>query len=338
MRPTWIWIAVAAGTCTFMHGSGVAAENLLFRSGFEADTHLEEAERKAGPNDRDPALEAIINYDGGYSSAGRLRADDIVQVFVGKDHSTGYDWEREKLIDRLPGLVDIIIDDWHGRPNEDAYLKLIDDPEGERGRILQFTVVSDDGKGPLARPVMDLELDPKEFKQLGVCYDFKIDESFKAVPFEELDNPWWLFSEIWANPEKADDMRALPVYLKHRGDACAFSSIVFRVSPVTGNFQTRWKIPAASEAPIMPFGEWVRIGSYFRPGPAGEGRYLLQVNGQTVFDVRDRDLSGSRGGWFSWSPLKFYIALSLSTWMRENGTPATVYYDNLELVEGFPDE
>ena len=87
---------------------------------------------------------------------------------------------------------------------------------------------------------------------------------------------------------------------------------------------------------MIRIGQWVTIELYFRPGSAGQGRFFLACNGQTVFDVRNRDFNLGGSDWFNMSFLKTYLDLRTTNWMREHGTPAATYYDNLEVWTGLP--
>jgi hypothetical protein len=97
-----------------------------------------------------------------------------------------------------------------------------------------------------------------------------------------------------------------------------------------------WRREPAPAAATLPINQWVTVDMFLKRGPAGVGQFYLACDGRVVFDVRDTDIGAEDCRLRFWSPLKLYLDVTTVDWLRERGTPAMVYYDNLEFWSGAP--
>jgi hypothetical protein len=265
---------------------------LYFRSGFESDVNLHDYQR-----------------------------------FTGPDRSTGFDWSR--LGDMVPAVREFNFKYWGGVCPEDAYVDIIDDPEGQRGRILHAQVNSDSGGGVRCRTGGSLHFD-REFEQLCVRYRYKISEAYQAVVDNNIGG-WWLISELWTTgPEH--DRASMPLYL-HKGDGYFWFRQTLRARQ-ENSFETLWEVK--NEDFRIPLGRWVEVVHLVRPGPAGVGRIYLSMDGQQVLDIQDKPIAWEERHWKNWTCLKLYEGLPITDFLRERGTPAQVWYDDFEIWSDIP--
>jgi len=86
----------------------------------------------------------------------------------------------------------------------------------------------------------------------------------------------------------------------------------------------------------VKFGEWFTVEIFLEPGPAGTGRFLYRINGQTVFSVADRDLQYKNSPLHTFEIFKLYQDSTIIDWMRKHGTPCQAWYDDLEYWDDMP--
>jgi hypothetical protein len=84
------------------------------------------------------------------------------------------------------------------------------------------------------------------------------------------------------------------------------------------------------------FGEWFTVEIFLKPGPAGSGRFLYRIDGQTVVSVADRDVQYKNSPLHTFEIFKLYQDSTIIDWMRNNGTPCQAWYDDLEYWDDMP--
>lgn len=86
----------------------------------------------------------------------------------------------------------------------------------------------------------------------------------------------------------------------------------------------------------VKFGEWFTVEIFLKPGPAGTGRFLYRIDGQTVFSVADRDIQYKNSPLHTLEIFKLYQDATIIDWMRNHGTPCQAWYDDLEIWDDIP--
>ena len=97
-----------------------------------------------------------------------------------------------------------------------------------------------------------------------------------------------------------------------------------------------WKVENKS-IPVK-FGEWFTVEIFLKPGPAGKGKFTYRTDGQTVFDIGDRDIQYKNAPLHTFQIFKIYMDSSIIDWMRNHGTPCQAWYDDLEYWDDMPGE
>lgn len=247
--------------------------------------------------------------------------------FRGKDNATGYSWD--KFGDYIPSVKEFNFKYWGGKCPEDAYVDIVPDPDGVRGKVLHAQVNSDSGGGVRCRTEGSMYFD-KSFDQLCVRYKYEISDAYQAV----LDNNikgWWLISELWTTgPEH--DRASMPLYIS-RGDGCFHFCQTLRAKK-GGSFRTQWSVENREYR--IPLGKWVEVVHMVKRGPAGIGRVYLKFDGHVVFDIRDKPIVWDNRQWKYWSCLKLYEDVTITDFLGKRGTAAQVWYDDFEVWSDIP--
>jgi hypothetical protein len=271
-----------------------------------------------------PVRSAELLFKTGFEP--EVRFEDYRQ-FRGKDLGTGFDYD--KISQLIPHVSSFGFKYWGGRCPEDAYVEIISDPEGKRGQILHAQVNSDSGGGVRCRTEGSLNFH-EPFDQICVRYQYKISEAYQAV-LENRVKGWWLISELWSEGAETD-RASLPLYLE-RGDNFFWFRQTLRAK--SGNsFTTLWE--AKNERFAVPLGRWVDVVHLVKPGPAGTGRMVFIMDGETVLDILDQPIVWGNRRWKYWSCLKLYEGVGVTDFLRKRGTPAQVWYDDFEVWSDLP--
>ena len=274
---------------------GTAAK-LYFKSGFESDVILKDFRR-----------------------------------FQDKDMSTGYNWNR--LGSAIPGVSEFNIKYWGGQCPNDAYVDIINDPDGFRGQVLHAQVNSDSGDRTRCRTEGSLYFD-KPIDQLCIRYQYKISDAYQAV-LDDNVRGWWLISEMWTEGPNTD-RASQPIYLYRGNDHFYFTATLRERKKEGRGYNTLWKVENPDYK--IPLGKWVEVVHYIKPGPAGEGRLYFKFDGHVVFDIKGKPIAWNNRRWRYWSCLKLYEDVTITDFLRKRGTPAQVWYDDFEVWSGIPNE
>ena len=287
---------------------------LLFRSGFEPGTNIK-----------------IIDNQ----KAGKLD----VAYLIGADVESDYDWDK---LNEVIGIKDrMTFEFWGTHRGVDADLKIVDDPDRSRGKVLysEYLSNSESGiyKGVTSLTQASLKLD-SNFKQLGVRYKIKISEAYNALLAPEFaldsnaDFGWWLISEMWTLRHQDGTAGSQPIYLRKSEKGFTFSAVMrYRdghAHPVV------WTVD--NNDFTLPIVKWIEIVHFVRVGKAGEARLYFSVDGVVVFDIQDKDIEWKGMDWRSWSCMKAYQNQEITNFLRERGTPSETWYDDFEIWSGIP--
>jgi hypothetical protein len=303
----WILGAVLLSTLSF--GASEETPRLVFRSGFEAGTHI--VSESAGPN------------------RGRHR-------LAGVDHATGYDW-RESL--SRAGLTDDAFFQYvissHEIPGDfvTTEVREMNGPSGQPTQVLYLGVKGDDPAAPaLSRNEYDIH--PKlAWRQGYARYAMFIHPDF----LQKAPDDAWVMVMEWKEPRApgvstggTNNWRANITLQRRSGAPFAWQFLRQEVQPTR---QDEQKIVHAT-APV-PVGRWFTVETFWRWGRGG--RIWFAVDGQTVFDEFGRfEHAINPLGLKFWALFKNYRGLNWYDADLSNGDETWFAYDDVEIWSDFP--
>ena len=132
--------------------------------------------------------------------------------------------------------------------------------------------------------------------------------------------------------DRGEKIHTLHVNVNRQGNAF-FYSVGWRT---IGPAQQIWKVEN-KDIPVK-FGEWFTVEIFLKPGPAGSGKFIYRIDGQTVFSIADRDIQYKNAPLHTLQIFKIYMEASIIDWMRNHGTPCQAWYDDLEYWDDMPGE
>jgi len=297
---------------------GKPVAQLIFRTGFEADT-------VGSPTD------AHIDI-------------------TGVDRSVGppNDWERD--LKGHPKLGGFKVQYQGGEP-EHRYARIIDDPTREGNRVLHYwletprTPAGDGFKGRIQANI---------FRNTGLIEMYKRVRLYVHPDVEVLRDlqeavPWFMIEELWFDPPWANGRHPFRISLHISKGAGVGAPFQFHIHGQEWDFGAeRWQPTVWSETfedYAVPTGEWLTIEPRYRMGDAGSGRIKFAVTPadgvrRPVFEITNwtyRPNAPEPIPLTDWNPLKLYTAGKTVDYIRENGGAAQIYWDDLEIWEGWPE-
>jgi hypothetical protein len=216
---------------------------------------------------------------------------------LGYDSSTNYKWED--FLKNVP-ILNVNSFSFDGcTTNDDAFVNIVNDPEGKRGKVLRYQVNQETGGGVTCRIENHFGF-VKPFKQICLRYKFRVSEAYEQVRTEPNLLSWLSINEMWTGTGGARG--SLGMGLRKEGTIFFFRVLMRHFDG--SKYIDDWFF----ENRVVPvtFGKRVEVVHYVKAGPAGTGRFYYSWNGQVVFDVKNEIVDYNNMGWAYGSFLKFY--------------------------------
>lgn len=305
-----------------MISSIIFSQQLLFNSGFEEGTRLEQ----------------ISNG----------HADGDIEI-IGKDLSVNEpnDWVAD--IDENPLLGDIELQ-YQGGDSTMRYAKIINEPGKESNRVLQFWTHYPNVKGRKTRIQANL-FERKGQDMPGI---YELYQSVRIFLPEEMnllkDYPdrinWLTIFEVWNNIQWKDDPYPFRITIGIGKETLGHGSLHFimgaedyeygNAGKERGYHDIWYQMNKKIEVPV---GEWFTLEYYVKEGDKETGRFfmLMQKEGEekkVICDIRDftcNTRDPNPDGITLWNPIKLYTSKKLVDYMRENNSALEILWDDLEI-------
>lgn len=293
--------------------------NLIFRTGFEADT-------VGSPED------AHIEITG-----------------VDRSVEPPNDWERHLKGHRKLGGFRI---QYQGGEPEDRHARIIDDPTAEGNRVLWYwlrnprTPAGDGFKGRIQANIYD------NTDLTAVCKRVRmyLHPDLEIMKTTEDAIRWFTIEELWFDPFWPGGKFPFRINLNVAKDEGAGQGLHFYVYGQQWDFDAELWQPTIWDQHNRSFhvsiGEWLQIETRYRMGNASSGRLQFAV---TTGDGARHDIFDITNWTYSpiaphpipmthWNPLKLYTSSKTVELIRDKGGVAQIYWDDLEIWDGWPED
>jgi hypothetical protein len=277
---------------------------LVFKTGFEGDTHL----IPAGQSDND-----IVGHDPTQPNKSDIKTD--------------------------LGINSFRIEYTHGDISR-RYAKIIPEPGNPKNHVLEFWVADswhateNQTKARVQADIYGLKKGFPEFYQSVRVY---LDPNFAALRKYPHPILWFTLAEFWNHTYWAG-----PKY-KYRtglgiGKPTADESDLNFICNAEGDYQHQlWQ--GKNLKVKVPIGHWFTLEYYYKLGNAQTGRFYVAMTPdggrrQVVYDIQGWTCNPNDPapeGMTDWNPMKLYTSKELVAFMKAQGKPLQIYWDDLEI-------
>lgn len=294
-----------------------------------------------GNDDEEPDKEELVFQSGFGGSTqilqrGTSSNDDITGSERDVPNSS---WDRLKT----DGDIRSVYFNYTGGTIQQRRAEITDDPTGVDNKVLRFWIreAYDASEGQVKARVQlefhNIQGGFKEFYQ-SVRVLFPA-ESFNALRNYPNTFDWLTISEFWNNEWwDASEKHGFRISLSVRKpDSGADKDLYFGLTAEDMGFVDVWNCNESRFK--IPIGKWFRMDYYYREGDKNSGRFYMTVTPdgeeqQVVFDIRDfthNTTDTSPDGVTAYNPLKLYTSHELMLYMKSQGIPLEIYWDDLKL-------
>lgn len=292
---------------------------LVFQSGFEGTSRVG-PDPKAHPEPAHP----------GYAP----------EVITGVDNTCPQksDWVAD--LNRNPDAGTFMIQ-YTGGDSTKRWAHIIPEPGNPSNKILAFRLNDSweasehQVKARVQTALYGIKSGYKEFYQSVRVF---LPEDFRALRKYPDKITWLTISEFWNNtwwiPTEKHGFRislGIGKPVKEESDLCFILN-----AENTGQLEV-WN---ANQHPVkVPIGQWFTIEYYFKEGDAQTGRFYMAITPaggarQVVFDVKNytHNTTDPRpDGLTDYNPMKLYTSKEIVGFMRAQGKPLEIYWDDFKL-------
>ncbi|AMJ67498.1 hypothetical protein [Hymenobacter sp. PAMC 26628] len=292
---------------------------LVFQSGFEGTSRV-------GPDPKELPNPAHPGY--------------APEVITGVDNTLGRknDWVAD--LDRSPDGGTFMIQ-YTGGDSTKRWARIIPEPGNPGNHVLAFQLNdfweadAHQVKARVQTALYGIKSGYREFYQSVRVF---LPEDFRALRKYPDKIKWLTISEFWNNtwwePTAKYGFRitlGIGKPVKEEGDLCFILN-----AENTGQIEV-WN---ANQHPVkVPIGQWFTMDYYFKEGDAQTGRFYMAITPeggarQVVFDVKNYTHSTTDprpDGLTDYNPMKLYTSKDVVAFMRAQGKPLQIYWDDFKL-------
>lgn len=218
--------------------------------------------------------------------------------------------------------------------------RIVPDPLNPRNRVLHFWITEPwaaDKNVVKARVQANIYGVRPPLKEFYQSVRVLLPESWKALRRYPNRINWLTLSEFWNNNWWGDAPYGFRVTLGVGKPSAEESDLSFILDGQTGDLKTVWS--ARNHEVKVPIGEWFTMEYYFQEGDARNGRFYLAITPadggkRVVFDVTHythHPKDPAPDGLSHYNPLKLYTSKEIVTFMKAQGKPLEVYWDDFRL-------
>jgi len=262
-----------------------------------------------------------------------LKSNSDVGYLKGRDSVTGYAFTN---LNTLPAFLKADLGALGPIP-ENIFFEIVN-MGGAQGNALSmqcFKSVRGAQFKTRARYSLDFKEAPR-FTQAYVKYRMMLHPAYREAM--RATNGWFQVFEFKdyrlrnaaGAIDRSERVHTLHVNVKRQGNRFHYSAAWRTINPA----EDIWLLE--NKTIPVKFGEWFTVEIFLKPGPAGTGRFLYRIDGQTVFSVADRDIQYKNSPLHTFEIFKLYQDSPIIGWMRNNGTPCQAWYDDLEIWDDLP--
>lgn len=233
----------------------------------------------------------------------------------------------------------------------DRFAKVIDDPTRAGNRVLQYwlkyaRIPSGPGKYK-GRIQLDFGPDSTEYYQRYRMYLHPDLAVYRSYPKQ---NTWFMLSEMRFGSASSDP-HVFRITVNLAKETGTNKPLVFLVGGSIrtggtlgdGTWQSVWN--QKNTGFQVPTGKWMNVETGYKQGNATQGRFYFSVQPEgdasktTIFDITNWTYHPSAPQPIpltSVSPFKLYTSDQIIDHIRNNGRVAQIYWDDLELWQGWP--
>lgn len=325
-----VLLLCAIGTGCAVVPNGAAPQDhsgpvLLFRSGFEADTAIEQV---SATSDKLVGADRSVAGNNNWTT---IAPDTNGRIHGGKLNYNPGDWTcRQAIIAPDPTAPD----------NRVLRLRGVPSPESPKFRI----------QADFTSPVQ------QGFKEFSCSVRLNVPETMAALRDYPKAITWLTVAEFWndsAWTSREDTEHAFRVTVGIGKDAGAGEELYFRIS--TDDFshtgtganrkykQIHLEVERAAHFPI-PFDTWLTLEYHFRDGDQNEGLFRMAATpagGErqeicTLHSIMHSPQNPDPKGVTYWAPIKMYTSATLAAWMQSQGRELELLFDDLAIWTGPP--
>lgn len=265
--------------------------------------------------------------------------------FVGKDDtlSEKNDWGVD--VNKLARGFNI---NFTGGENSQRFAEIIPEPGKPENHVLHFQINEGwlNGRSRLARVQCDLYGIRSGLKEWSQTVRIFLPEEMKTVSKYPRPIHWLSLLEIWNNVTWVQSVPyGFRVTLGMGKPTAEESDLVFILDAEDCELfpdgrQRYTKVWVDKNPNIkVPIGEWFTMHYYFKEGDAKNGRFIAVIETEkegkrTVFDVTNythNTKDPAPDGVTEFNPFKFYTSMDLANWMKEQGKPLRIFWDDFKL-------
>lgn len=281
-------------------------ENLLFQTGFEENTTI------------------------------------VKNIFSGKDHTIRKsDWKSDLGTFARSAYLNFDKND-----STQRFAKIIPEPGNTGNKVLTFRVNEGWTDGRNARVQYDLYGITSGLKEFAQSERIFISGDFGLLRQYPEKIHWLTIVEIWNNITWSQSVPYGFRITLGLGKPVETESDLYFILDAQDcelfedgkqKYTTLWA--EINENVKIPLNEWFTLNYYFKEGNAKSGRFIMTIdtkkNGlQTIFDVTNfthNTMDGEPDGVTAFNPFKLYTSAKLANWMKEQGKPLQIYWDDFKL-------
>lgn len=263
-----------------------------------------------------------------------LKTNSEVGYLKGQDSVTGYAFTN---LNTLPAFQKADLGALGPIPANIFFaITNLGDAQGQVFSMQCFKSVSGAQFNTRARYSLEFKEAPR-FSQAYVKYRMRLHPAYQEALrttsgwFQVFEFKDYRLRDAAGAIDRRERIHTLHVNVKRQGTRFYYSAGWRTINPA----QEIWQVEN-KDVPVK-FGEWFTVEILLKPGPAGTGRFLYRIDGQTVFSVADRDIQYQNSPLHTFEIFKIYMHASIIDWMRNHGTPCQAWYDDLEIWDDIPE-